>query len=120
LCGVGDVEARDSAAVAVDEPFDEGTRFNRQMNRLGQRGQEGVDLLDALGGGFKTRDDLPGRIDGGERDGAFVQIDADEGLEAGNGSSGGGGIGLGGLAASEDWDWSRGVFCAMIKISVWG
>ena len=82
LRGIGNVQPRHAVAVAFDEPLDEGAGFHRQPNRLRKRVQPVVDFLDALGTDGEGSDEFACGVDGLERHRAFVQVDADKGLES--------------------------------------
>ena len=81
LRGVGDVDPIDARPKAIDEPFHKAARLDGQMTGTGQREQPVFDLAHTLGADLQLGDLLSQGIDRRERDGALVQVNADEGFK---------------------------------------
>ena len=74
--GVGNVDAIDMVAEAIDEPLGKTDGFDGHVHRFGQVGEPVLDFVDALGVNLESGDGLTSRIDGSESDRALMQVDA--------------------------------------------
>ncbi len=77
---VSDIDSIDIISEFIDEPFDEADSFDSQMCRFRLVDYPASDFVDRFGiEGFDS-ELIAGVIDSSERNGAFVQVDTDEGV----------------------------------------
>ena len=82
---IGDVNSFNAVPVSVNEPFDERDGFDRHPSRLWQRVEPVFNFVDTFGVDGQGTDDIFVGVHGSERNGGFVQVDADERSEVGAG-----------------------------------
>ncbi len=81
LVQLGGADFIDGVSESVDEPFDEADSFDSEMSRLGLLVEPVSDFADAFCIECSDADFIASDITSCERNGSFVQVNTDEGVE---------------------------------------